>query len=95
MINTNPVAMTLRWLARTSKNNSSSSASGAGNTTPRVLICTGERMEALVNRLYRPLGVCTTTYEPVHAGLKNEFCCYANFECEAWRWKQKGDQESS
>ncbi|KAI0404063.1 putative N6-adenine methyltransferase-domain-containing protein [Xylaria palmicola] len=68
------MAMTLRWLARP----------GAG---ARVLICTGERMAALVGRLYAPLGVRTTTYEPAHAGLKNEFCCYANFECAAWRWR--------
>ncbi|TGJ78129.1 hypothetical protein E0Z10_g10634 [Xylaria hypoxylon] len=74
------MAMTLRWLAHTTK---------ASSTPPRVLICTGERMEKLVNRLYEPLGVSTTTYEPVHSGLKNEFCCYANFECEAWRWKRE------
>ncbi|KAI0542475.1 putative N6-adenine methyltransferase-domain-containing protein [Xylaria digitata] len=74
------MAMTLRWLAHTTK---------ASTTLPRVLICTGERMEKLVNRLYKPLGVSTTTYEPVHSGLKNEFCCYANFECEAWRWKRE------
>jgi len=46
-------------------------------------------METLVNRLYGPLGVRTTTYEPVHEGLKNEFYCYANFECDAWLWKQQ------
>ncbi|KAI8627504.1 putative N6-adenine methyltransferase-domain-containing protein [Xylariaceae sp. FL1651] len=69
------IAMTMRWLAR--------------GSNPRVLVCTGERMETLVNRLYRPLGVKTTTYEPVHrGGLKNEFYCYANFECAAWRWKE-------
>ncbi|KAI1122035.1 putative N6-adenine methyltransferase-domain-containing protein [Nemania abortiva] len=87
------MAMTLRWLARSNKN-----AAGADEsllTLPRVLICTGERMETLVNRLYRPLGVHTTTYEPVHAGLKNEFCCYANFECDAWRWKRRVDGPSS
>ncbi|KAI0474259.1 putative N6-adenine methyltransferase-domain-containing protein [Xylaria cf. heliscus] len=81
------MAMTLRWLARpaTATNTSSST------TSLRVLICTGERMEALVNRLYRPLGVRTTTYEPAHSGLKNEFLCYANFECDAWSWKP-GDE---
>ncbi|KAI1147483.1 putative N6-adenine methyltransferase-domain-containing protein [Nemania diffusa] len=81
------MAMTLRWLARTSKNNNGTDS--LGKTPPRVMICTGERMEALVNRLYRPLGVQTTTYEPAHTGLKNEFCCYANFECAAWRWKPR------
>jgi hypothetical protein len=70
----------MRWLSR-----------GRTSNAPRVLVCTGERMAPLINRLYRPLGVQTTTYEPVHQGLKNEFCCYANFECEAWRWKKKED----
>ncbi|KAI8953246.1 putative N6-adenine methyltransferase-domain-containing protein [Xylaria longipes] len=82
------MAMTLRWLARprtTTTIKTSSDSIGL-----RVLICTGERMEVLVNRLYRPLGVRTTTYEPSHTGLKNEFLCYANFECDAWSWK-RGD----
>lgn len=76
--------MTLRWLAR------NESTRTQAPTPLRVLICTGERMEELVNRLYRPLGVQTTTYEPAHPGLKNEFYCYANFECAAWRWKEGG-----
>ncbi|KAI0443073.1 putative N6-adenine methyltransferase-domain-containing protein [Xylaria telfairii] len=78
------MAMTLRWLAR--PETATSSSIGL-----RVLICTGERMEALVNRLYRPLHVCTTTYEPAHSGLKNEFLCYANFECDAWSWKRRDE----
>ncbi|KAI1175319.1 putative N6-adenine methyltransferase-domain-containing protein [Nemania sp. FL0916] len=73
------MAMTLNWLARVRSRPNPS----------RVAICTGERMEDLVLRLYRSLGVKTTSYEPAHPGLKNEFCCYANFECEAWRWRQK------
>ncbi|KAI1809094.1 putative N6-adenine methyltransferase-domain-containing protein [Poronia punctata] len=71
------MAMTIRWLSRTSDGG------------PRLLICTGERMETLVNRLYQPLGLRTTTYEPVHEGLKNEFYCYANFECDAWHWRSQ------
>ncbi|KAI1294127.1 putative N6-adenine methyltransferase-domain-containing protein [Xylaria venustula] len=72
------MAMTIiGWLARTK------------DTSTRVMICTGERMETLVNRLYKPLGVATTTFEPVHSGLKNEFRCYANFECGAWQWERK------
>ncbi|KAI0097453.1 putative N6-adenine methyltransferase-domain-containing protein [Nemania sp. FL0031] len=85
------MALTLRWLARTNKSNNT----GAAAAQPRVLICTGERMETLVNKLYRPLGVRTTTYEPVHAKLKNEFCCYANFECDAWQWKRGDDEGAS
>lgn len=46
-------------------------------------------MESLINKLYRPAGVLTTTFEPIHSkGLSNEFFCYANFECEKWRWKE-------
>jgi hypothetical protein len=45
-------------------------------------------MNSLVNKLYGPLGIHTTTFEPVHAkGLSNEFYCYANFECDNWKWK--------
>ncbi|KAI0906947.1 putative N6-adenine methyltransferase-domain-containing protein [Ustulina deusta] len=86
------MAMTMRWLAHTNTGTTTTAAAtaaAANSTLPRVLICTGERMEELVNRLYKPLGVSTTTYEPVHSGLKNEFRCYANFECEAWRWQKK------
>ena len=54
----------------------------------RLIVCTGERMETLINKLYKPFGVKTTDYEPVHArGLSNEFYCYANFECEKWKWR--------
>ncbi|KAI0803433.1 putative N6-adenine methyltransferase-domain-containing protein [Xylaria sp. FL0064] len=80
------MALTLRWLAHTE---TSTTITTHNNIHPRVLICTGERMEKLVNRLYKPLGVSTTTYEPVHSGLKNEFRCYANFECEAWQWQNE------
>ena len=51
-------------------------------------------MEMLVTtKLYKSLGLKTTNYEVKHArGLSNEFYCYANFECEEWKWKQ--DQQS-
>ena len=40
-----------------------------------------------MTRLYRVFGLRTTDYEPVHARcLNNEFYCYANFECDRWRW---------
>ncbi len=46
-------------------------------------------METLVTKLYRHLGLKTTDFEPIHArGLSNEFYCYANFECDSWKWKQ-------
>jgi hypothetical protein len=58
-------------------------------TQPRLIVCTGERMESLVTKLYRPQGVATTSFMPIHAkGLSNEFFCYANFECNDWEWKK-------
>ncbi|EXV06205.1 N6-adenine methyltransferase [Metarhizium robertsii] len=72
-------ALTTRWLLK---------ASESSSPKPRVIVCTGERMKDLVTRVYRPLGVLATTYEPRHArGLSNEFYCYANFECSSWVWK--------
>ncbi|KAK0610449.1 putative N6-adenine methyltransferase-domain-containing protein [Bombardia bombarda] len=58
---------------------------------PKVLICTGERMGPLINKLYRSFGVRTTDYEPAHEnGLSNEFYCYANFEPASgiWKWRE-------
>ena len=74
----------MRWLSKPS--------SPTPAPQPRLIVCTGERMESLVLKLYGggggTTGVRTTTFEPAHArGLGNEFYCYANFECGAWRWK--------
>lgn len=73
--------MTVRWMLRpTSKQTT--------ERRPRLILCTGERMETLIGKLYGPLGVRTTTYEPRHArGLSNEFYCYANFECDEWQFR--------
>ncbi|KAI1399738.1 putative N6-adenine methyltransferase-domain-containing protein [Hypoxylon fuscum] len=72
-------ALTVRWMSR---------------PRSQLIVCTGERMEPLVTKLYQSFGAQTTTYEPRHArGLSNEFYCYANFECEEWRFqgeKKKG-----
>ena len=79
-------AMTVRWL---SKSWGLSPTESPESAHVRLIICTGERMEKLVNKLYRPQGVETTTFEPVHAkGLSNEFYCYANFESEEWKWRR-------
>ncbi|KAL8812363.1 MAG: hypothetical protein Q9200_001089 [Gallowayella weberi] len=68
------VALTVRWLSKIS----------AAET--QVVVCTGERMEALVHKLYR--GTRTTTFRPKHSQdrLSNDFRCYANFESEVWKW---------
>lgn len=75
-------AMTVRWLFK------------SWGATPlpetKLIVCTGERMESLMNKLYRPQGIATTNFEPVHSkGLSNEFFCYANFECESWKWREQ------
>ncbi|KAH6606282.1 hypothetical protein Trco_005435 [Trichoderma cornu-damae] len=71
-------ALTVRWLLK--QNNT--------GPPPRLIVCTGERMEDLILKLYRALGVRTTVFEPKHSrGLSNEFYCYANFECPAWSWR--------
>lgn len=51
----------------------------------RLILCTGERMETLVNKLYGLVGLRTTTYEVKHTkGLSNEFRCYANYDSDIW-----------
>jgi hypothetical protein len=81
--------MTVRWLSRSWGATIPSSDSKALESRAKLIVCTGERMETLVNKLYRPQGMATTSFEPVHAkGLSNEFYCYANFECEDWKWRQ-------
>ncbi|KAI1635790.1 putative N6-adenine methyltransferase-domain-containing protein [Biscogniauxia mediterranea] len=96
------MALTLRWLARKPSTPPLSSSSNSSPTTtttttittsPRVILCTGERMRPLVSRLYRALGVRTTTCAPSHRGLENEFCAYANYECAEWRWQQQEEEE--
>ncbi|KAK4228187.1 putative N6-adenine methyltransferase-domain-containing protein [Podospora fimiseda] len=56
----------------------------------KLVICTGERMQPLIMKLYKNHGIFTTDFEPVHAkGLANEFYCYANFECLGWKHKEE------
>jgi hypothetical protein len=75
-------ALTVRWLAK------SWTTTSAEATNPlRLIVCTGERMENLIGKLYSKAGIQTTNFEVKHAkGLSNEFRCYSNFECSAWRW---------
>ncbi|KAK0384222.1 hypothetical protein NLU13_8310 [Sarocladium strictum] len=74
-------AMTARWLLKPKPSKATSKG-------PRVTLCTGERMQPLVLKLFQPFGVRTTTFEPKHArGLSNEFLFYANFECSDWKFR--------
>ena len=73
-------ALTVRFLASTWKLPKEGSSL-------RLISCTGERMQNTISRVYGPVGVRTTTFEPQHTkGLSNEFRCYANFECADWTW---------
>ncbi|KAL2024763.1 hypothetical protein VTK56DRAFT_5584 [Thermocarpiscus australiensis] len=88
-------ALTVRWLSKSkptppSATQSTDDATGPDpEQQPKLIVCTGERMEGVVTRLYRAYGLQTTDYEPAHArGLSNEFYCYANFECASWRWRR-------
>ena len=75
-------AMTVRFLSKPASPDSVVPST-------RIIVCTGERMNELVLRLYP--GIVTTTYDPQHAQnrLSNIFRCYANFESEAWSWRQE------
>lgn len=72
-------AMTVRWM---SKQRSSSPS------PEKLIICTGERMQSLILKLYGQAQVSTTTFRPVHTkGLSNEFYCYANFASTLWSFQ--------
>jgi hypothetical protein len=85
--------MTVRYLCK-SWGSTSSFPSESEN---KLILCTGDRMSTLITqKLYRAQGVRTTTFEPVHSkGLSNEFLCYANFECDGWKWKADEVEEKS
>ncbi|KAJ9620981.1 Protein-lysine N-methyltransferase efm5 [Taxawa tesnikishii (nom. ined.)] len=64
-------ALTVRWLAKSWSDPSSDSA--ATDVRQRLILCTGERMEALAHKLYGKAGLRTTTFNPEHTkGLSNE-----------------------
>ena len=83
------VALTVRWLSKSwGVAHPRCKDFSVGTSLTQLIVCTGERMETLVSKLYRPQGIATTTFQPVHEkGLSNEFHCYANFECADWKWK--------
>lgn len=73
-------ALTVRWMLKSSQGKEEEKEEKGEK--PKIIACTGERMETLVTeKLYKSYGLRTTTFEPKHArGLSNEFYCYANFE---------------
>lgn len=75
--------MTKPWVAR---------PEGAVLSDARIMLCTGERMEELLLRLFRPAGVRTTALDVQHRnGLANKFFCYSNFEHGAVQWLKEGE----
>lgn len=70
-------ALTVRWLAR------SWTKDGL-----RLIVCTGERMESLIHKLYAKVSIQTTDFEVKHAkGLSNEFRCYSNVETNSLKFQ--------
>lgn len=77
-------ALTVRWLAKNWPALTTSATSSEKQV--KLVVCTGERMESLIHKLYGKAGIQTTSFEVVHAkGLSNEFRCYANFESDSWK----------
>ncbi|TKA74380.1 hypothetical protein B0A49_02215, partial [Cryomyces minteri] len=79
-------ALTVRWLSKSWASPADArelqSARNLNPTGLRLIVCTGERMEPLITKLYGKAGTRTTSFNPEHSkGLSNEFRCYANFEC--------------
>ena len=74
-------AMTVRWL---SKGNDKVEEIEQKDSQPRIIVCTGERMEEIVRRLYPNIAI--TDFEPRHAQdrLGNDFRCFANYESSLW-----------
>ena len=85
MVKIETVALTVRWLAKEWPGQDNSSR-GADMKELQLILCTGERMSNVIERLYRKLDFHVTTFLPQHSkGLGNEFRCYANFDCLNWR----------
>ena len=80
-------AITARWLIRPpSHGNELRDKNPTSSDDPRIIVCTGERMQDLITKIYP--GTKTTDFIPRHSQdrLSNEFRCFANFENENWKW---------
>ena len=78
-------AVTVRWLLKPGGKDDPGYPQGRGR---RVVVCTGERVSTLCERLYEKEGVRETDWAVVHErGLGNEFRCLASWERGGrWRW---------
>jgi EEF1A lysine methyltransferase 1 len=74
-------ALTARWLTRKDK----TSLSKSGTLQYRTIVCTGERMCSLIEKVYPDTTV--TDFFPEHSkGLSNEFRCYASYQGVNWKF---------
>lgn len=85
----NLAALTIRWMMKPWITD---------NDSVRLIVCTGERVQGLVEKLYRQAGIRTTTFDVQHMnGLSNQFLCYSSFEGKNLKWehidtlKREGD----
>ncbi|KAL7271207.1 Protein-lysine N-methyltransferase efm5 [Rhizina undulata] len=79
-------ALTVRWMT---KPWTAPKKGGSSEPDPavRIMVCTGERMRELVEKLYRPAGVRGTSFDVQHAnGLSNEFMLYSSFQSERFQY---------
>ncbi|PWW74945.1 hypothetical protein C7212DRAFT_207318 [Tuber magnatum] len=90
-------ALTARWLMKpwvaptvpASTSHDNCGGNTAEQSPTRIMICTGQVMRELVEKLFRHAGVRATTLEIRHSkGLSNEFLCYSSFESKRIRWEQ-------
>ncbi|KAG0642814.1 putative N6-adenine methyltransferase-domain-containing protein [Tuber brumale] len=84
-------ALTARWLMKpwvAPTRAASTSRDTAEQSPTRIMICTGQVVKELVEKLFRQAGVRATTLEIRHSkGLSNEFLCYSSFESERIKWE--------
>jgi 16S rRNA G966 N2-methylase RsmD len=82
-------ALTVRWLSKTWMPILEDGANGSQEPGLNLIVCTGERMESLIHKLYSKIGLVTTSFEVQHArGLSNEFRCYSNFKSDIWELRE-------
>jgi 16S rRNA G966 N2-methylase RsmD len=89
-------ALTARWLMKpwvaptraASTSHDSDGRDTAEQSPTRIIICTGQVVKELVEKLFRQAGVRATTLEIRHSkGLSNEFLCYSSFESKRIKWE--------
>jgi len=80
------------WVAPTDAATTSHDDDGrntAEQPPTRIMICTGQVMKELVEKLFRQAGVRATTFGIRDSkGLSNEFLCYSSFESKRIKWKK-------